>query len=106
MRCFTVRDASQGTPKGYGFVECVSPEVAATMKSTLSAREVLGRGLRVDWAPSCDTSESMLSRTLFIDRIPRNFVDENALIALCSDAVEPGSLEFCKVKLNHLSSHR
>eukprot|EP00041_Stephanoeca_diplocostata_P006823 m.94733 g.94733 ORF g.94733 m.94733 type:complete len:510 (+) comp16566_c0_seq1:353-1882(+) len=37
----------------------------------------------------------MHSRTLFIDRIPRTFVDEAALYALCD--VPKGQLEFCQV---------
>lgn len=95
LRCFVVCSLSTGLSKGYGFVEFASRDEAAQAKLQLATKVVGQRSIRVDFADNgMQTCEDLHSRTLFVDRLPKGFVDDNILRDKFSNF---GIVNFCQV---------
>ena len=97
-RLFLVRSELTGESKGYGFVEYINKDCAGQAKQqlmTTGSRYVGGRILRVDFAEqNLLTYEDLHSRTLFVDRLPRDFVDGEVFKQLFSQS---GTVTFAQV---------
>lgn len=97
-RLFLVRSELTGESKGYGFVEFIDKDCASQAKQqlmTTGSRYVGGRILRIDFAdPNLLTYEDLHSRTLFVDRLPRDFVDGEVFKQLFSQS---GTVTFAQV---------
>lgn len=99
LRCFVVCSLSTGLSKGYGFVEFASRDEAAQAKLQLATKVVGQRSIRVDFADNgMQTCEDLHSRTLFVDRLPKGFVDDNILRDKFSSF---GIVNFCQVISTH-----
>lgn len=95
LRCFVVCSLSTGLSKGYGFVEFSTRDEAAQAKLQLATRVVGQRSLRVDFADNgMQTCDDLHSRTLFVDRLPKGFVDDDILRDKFSNF---GIVNFCQV---------
>lgn len=96
LRCFIVCSLLTGLSKGYGFVEFATREEASQAKMQLATKVVGQRSLRVDFADNgMQTCEDLHSRTLFVDRLPKGFVDDEVLRELFSKF---GIVNFCQVR--------
>lgn len=97
-RIFLVRSMFTGESKGYGFVDYVTRESACLAKQQLmntGSKYVGGRILRVNFAePNLLTYEDLHSKTLFVDRLPRDFTNGEVLKELFSQS---GSVAFAQV---------
>ena len=95
LRCFVVISLSTGLSKGYGFVEFSSRDEAAEAKLQLATKVVGQRSLRVDFADNgMQTCDDLHSKTLFVDRLPKGFVDDDILRDKFSMY---GIVNFCQV---------
>ena len=97
-RLFLVRSFFTGESKGYGFVDYIDRESATQAKQQLmskASKYVGGRILRVDFAEAnLSTYEDLHSKTLFVDRLPRDFTNAEALKELFSQS---GAVTFAQV---------
>ena len=94
-RAFLLRSLKSGYMKGCGFVEFENREDAKNAKESLTGRFLRGRIVRTDWAPLVlNTYEDLHSRTLFIDRIPKDLFDSSVLREMFSQC---GKVLFCDV---------
>jgi hypothetical protein len=97
LRCFVVCSPSSGLGKGYGFVEYSTRDEAAQAKLALATKVVGQRSLRVDFADNgMQTCEDLQSRTLFVDRLLKSFVDDDIIRDKFSTC---GIVNFCQVAL-------
>lgn len=84
--------------KGYGFIEYKHKESAARARdhfSNTSAKYVDGRKIRVEIVPkSVTVGEAKHSYSLFIDKLPKGFDNEEELRGLFSSV---GTITYCKV---------
>ena len=98
-RIFLVRSVFTGESKGYGFVDYINRESAGLAKQQLmstGSKYVGGRILRVNFAePNLLTYEDLHSKTLFVDRLPRDFTDGEVLKGLFSQS---GTVTFAQVR--------
>ena len=95
LRCFVVCSPTSGLGKGYGFVEFATRDEAAQAKLALATKVVGQRSLRVDFADNgMQTCEDLQSRTLFVDRLPKGFVNDDVLRDKFSTC---GIVNFCQV---------
>ncbi len=95
IRCFIVCSLESGLSKGYGFVEFSRREEAMIAKQQ-NATKVIGlRSLRVDFSDNgMQTVEDLHSQTLFVDRLPKGFVEDGTL---SEHFKEYGTVNFCQV---------
>lgn len=102
-RLLLVRSIFTGESKGYGFVDYINRESATQAKQQLmskGSKYVGGRILRVDFAePNLLTYEDLHSKTLFVDRLPRDFTNAEMLRDLFSQS---GTVTFAQV---HVEFH-
>ncbi|KAL5254299.1 hypothetical protein ACHWQZ_G013921 [Mnemiopsis leidyi] len=97
-RAFLLRSLKTGYMKGCGFVEFEDREDAKNAKESLTGRFLRGRIVRTDWAPLVlNNYEELHSRTLFIDRIPKDLFDSNVLRELFAQC---GKVLFCDIAIN------
>lgn len=97
-RAFLLRSMKTGYMKGCGFVEFEDREEAKNAKESLTGRFLRGRIVRTDWAPLVlNTYDELHSRTLFIDRIPKDLFDSNILRELFAQC---GKVLFCDIAIN------
>ena len=96
LRCFIVHSPETGLSKGYGFVEFALREEAVLAKQQ-NATKVIGlRSLRVDFSDNgMQTCEDLHSQTLFVDRLPKGFTDEDR--SLKEHFSQFGRVNFCQV---------
>ena len=96
---FLVRGKISKKSKGYGFIEYKNKESATKAKEHFmktDAKFVDGRIIRVDTVSSSLTvGEAKHSRTLFVDKLPKSFEDEEQLINVFSSV---GTVTYCKVQ--------
>eukprot|EP01133_Synstelium_polycarpum_P000155 gene155-182_t len=98
-RVIMMRNKKTGESKGYGFVDYRTSIAANAAKTSLGSTTYNGRTLRVDWADTCSSLELMHSKNLFIDRLPRNYVDT----ALLRKLFQPfGAIKDCHAVPNTL----
>jgi RNA recognition motif-containing protein len=94
---FLVRGKISKKSKGYGFIEYKHKESATKAKEHFmktDAKFVDGRIIRVETvASTLAVGEAKHSRTVFVDKLPKMFEDENQLINMFSSA---GNVTFCK----------
>jgi len=87
-----------GESKGYGFAEYTDKKTAGDVKSRLlksGAKYIMGKILRVDFAePNLHTYHDLQSKTLFIDRLPKDLTDGEVLRKLFS---ESGTVTYAQV---------
>ena len=96
LRCFVVCSLSTGLSKGYGFVEFASRDEAAQAKLQLATKVVGQRSLRVDFADNgMQTCDDLHSKTVFVDRLPKGFVEDDILRDKFSTY---GIVNFCQVR--------
>ena len=99
-RAFLLRSLKTGYMKGCGFVEFEDREDAKNAKESLTGRFLRGRIVRTDWAPLVlNNYEELHSRTLFIDRIPKDLFDSNVLRELFAQC---GKVLFCDVSIGEM----
>lgn len=92
-RCFCV----PGESKGYGFVEYVSKETALHAKNMLDRKAVEDLVLCCDWLDSTHvTFESLHSKCLFVDHLPKDFRDMGQFRKVFSAVVSP---PYCQVSV-------
>ncbi|EDO46936.1 predicted protein [Nematostella vectensis] len=100
-RLFLVRSEVTGDSKGYGFVEYATRENAMQAKQQLlntASKYIGGRILRVAFAESnLLTYADVHSRTLFVDRLPRDFKNGGLIKELFS---QTGNVTFAQVAIN------
>ena len=90
-----VCSVATGLSKGYGFVEFSSRDEAAQAKLQLATKVVGQRSIRVDFADNgMQTCEDLHSRTLFVDRLPKGFLDDDILRDRFTSF---GIVNFCQV---------
>ena len=95
LRCLVVCSHETGRKKGYGFVEYARKEEAMLAKQQMATKVVGLRSLRVDFADQgMQTCADLQSETLFVDRLPKGFHDEESLKELFS---KYGTVTFCQV---------
>ena len=94
---FLVRGKTSKKSKGYGFIEYKYKESANKAKDHFiktDAKFVDGRIIRVETVPSSlTTGEAKHSRSLFVDKLPKSFEDDEQLKNLFSSV---GNVTFCK----------
>ena len=96
LRCFMVHSASTGQNKGYAFVEYATRSQALVAKQNVAAKTIGHRGLRVDFADNgMQTPEDLQSSTLFVDKLPKNLVEDKLLRGAFS---KYGTVNFCQVR--------
>ena len=97
-RLFLVHSEQTGKSKGYGFVEYLNRDCASQAKQALMAsgsKYVGGRILRIDFAETNLISyDDLHSKTLFVDRLPRNFTSGEKLEELFGQS---GTVMFAQV---------
>ena len=97
-RIFLVRSLFTGESKGYGFVDYINRESASLAKQQLmstGSKYVGGRILRVNFAePNLLTYDDLHSKTLFVDRLPRDFTNGEVLRELFCQS---GTVTFAQV---------
>lgn len=108
-RIFLVRSEVTGESKGYGFVDYSNKELAGQAKQSLmntGSKYIGGRILRVDFAePNLTTYEDLHSKTLFVDKLPRDFTNGKVLREIFS---RTGTVTFAQVNITtflRISSH-
>ena len=90
-----VHSVCTGQNKGYGFVEYASRSQALAAKQSVAAKTIGHRGLRVDFADNgMQTPDDLQSSTLFVDKLPKSFVEDKLLRAVFS---KYGTVNFCQV---------
>jgi hypothetical protein len=95
LRCLIVYSPETGLNKGYGFVEYSKRDDAIVAKQQMSNKVVGSRSLRVDFADnSMQKCQDLHSETLFVDRLPKGFQDEEKLR---KKFMNYGSVKFCQV---------
>jgi len=84
-----------GESKGYGFVEYTTKETA------LHAKNLLDKKIVEDWVLCCDwldashvTFESLHSKCLYVDRLPKDFRDMGQFRKVFSSIISP---PYCQV---------
>ena len=102
LRCFIIHSPVSGLSKGYGFVEFAKREEAILAKQQ-NATKVIGlRSLRVDFSDNgMQTCEDLHSQTLFVDRLPKGFVEDGSLKECFS---QYGRVNFCQVSISCIFS--
>lgn len=97
---FLVHGKISKKSKGYGFIEYKHKESAAKAKEHFiktDAKFVDGRIVRVDTvSPSLTKGEAKHSRTLFVDKLPKTFDDEEQLMNVFNSC---GTVTFCKASI-------
>jgi len=100
-RIFLVRSLFTGESKGYGFVDYINRESASLAKQQLmstGSKYVGGRILRVNFAePNLLTFEDLHSKTLFVDRLPRDFTNGEVLRELFCQSGTVTFAQVCKI---------
>ena len=96
IRCFVIHSPESGLSKGYGFVEFACREEALVAKQQ-NATKVIGlRSLRVDFSDNgMQTCEDLHSQTLFVDRLPKGFIEDGSLKEYFN---QYGRVNFCQVR--------
>ncbi len=96
IRCFIVCSVETGLSKGYGFVEFSTRDEAMLAKQENATRVIGLRSLRVDFSDNgMQTVEDIHSQTLFVDRLPKGFVEDGTLTEYFSHY---GTVNFCQVQ--------
>eukprot|EP01147_Barroeca_monosierra_P003991 gene3991-8418_t len=94
-RVFVMLDEETLEGLGYGFIEYVNKPTAIKARADLASRIVDDRPIRVDLMRPTDNDISHFrSRTLFIDRLPKQLQDSNRLRLLFERS---GKVEFCQL---------
>ncbi len=97
LRCLVVYSPETGRNKGYGFVEYMYKEEAVLAKQQMATKVVGLRSLRVDFADNgMQRMEDLQSETLFVDRLPKGFQDEEILKEKFENY---GTVNFCQVRI-------
>ncbi|KAK3909479.1 Ribonucleoprotein PTB-binding 1 [Frankliniella fusca] len=98
-RCFLMISEKTGESKGYGFVEYMSKETALHAKNMLDRKSVEDLVLCCDWLDSSHvTFESLHSKCLFVDHLPKDFRDMGQFRKVFSAIVSP---PYCQIALKN-----
>ncbi|KAE8742295.1 hypothetical protein FOCC_FOCC012174 [Frankliniella occidentalis] len=98
-RCFLMISEKTGESKGYGFVEYMSKETALHAKNMLDRKAVDDLVLCCDWLDSSHvTFESLHSKCLFVDHLPKDFRDMGQFRKVFSAIVSP---PYCQIALKN-----
>lgn len=95
LRCLIVYSPETGLTKGYGFIEYHTRDEAMLAKQQMANKVVGLRSLRVDFADNgMQKCKDLQSETLFVDRLPKIFHEEEKLKEKFSNY---GTVNFCQV---------
>ncbi|XP_022187267.2 LOW QUALITY PROTEIN: ribonucleoprotein PTB-binding 1-like [Nilaparvata lugens] len=98
-RHFLMISEKTGESKGYGFVEYVTKECALQAKNMLDKKQIDAWTLVCDWLDSSHvTFESLQSKCLYVDRLPKDFRDMGEFRKIFSPIVNP---PYCQIALKH-----
>nr|CAD7424714.1 unnamed protein product [Timema monikensis] len=90
---------SGGESKGYGFVEYTTKESALQAKNILDGLQVENCALCCDWLDSSHvTFESLHSKCLYVDKLPKDFRDMGEFRKVFSSVVNP---PYCQIALKN-----
>uniref|UniRef100_A0A1B6CT95 RRM domain-containing protein n=1 Tax=Clastoptera arizonana TaxID=38151 RepID=A0A1B6CT95_9HEMI len=98
-RNFLMISEKTGESKGYGFVEYVKEESALQAKNFLDQKILDGWIVVCDWLdPSHVTFESLHSKCLYVDCLPKDFRDMSEFRKIFSSIVNP---PYCQIALKN-----
>ncbi|RZF42053.1 hypothetical protein LSTR_LSTR006646 [Laodelphax striatellus] len=98
-RHFLMISEKTGESKGYGFVEYVTKECALQAKNMLDKKQIDAWTLVCDWLDSSHvTFESLQSKCLYVDRLPKDFRDMGEFRKIFSPIVNP---PYCQIALKN-----
>uniref|UniRef100_A0A1B6LFJ0 RRM domain-containing protein n=1 Tax=Graphocephala atropunctata TaxID=36148 RepID=A0A1B6LFJ0_9HEMI len=98
-RCFLMISEKTGESKGYGFVEYTTNEISIQAKNILDGKQINGWTLVCDWLDSSHiTFESLHSKCLYVDCLPKNFRDMSEFRKIFSSIVNP---PYCQIALKN-----
>jgi hypothetical protein len=85
-----------GDSKGYGFVEYTTKEAALQAKNMLDGKQVENLILCCDWLDSSHiTFDSLHSKCLYVDRLPKDFRDMGEFRKVFGSVVNPPYCQVC-----------
>lgn len=103
---FLVRGKISKKSKGYGFVEYNETASATRAKEHFKktdAKYIDGRAIRIESvSANVATGEAKHSRSLFVDKLPKSFEDDEEIRNLFSTA---GTVTFCKASISSYNTH-
>ncbi|XP_075218057.1 ribonucleoprotein PTB-binding 1-like isoform X2 [Lycorma delicatula] len=98
-RHFLMISEKTGESKGYGFVEYTTKECALQAKNMLDKKQVDGWTLVCDWLDSSHvTFESLHSKCLYVDQLPKDFRDMSEFRKIFSPIINP---PYCQIALKN-----
>ncbi|XP_063219956.1 ribonucleoprotein PTB-binding 1-like isoform X2 [Bacillus rossius redtenbacheri] len=98
-RSFLMISENTGESKGYGFVEYTTKEAALLAKNVLDGKLIDGWILCCDWLESSHTTfESLHSKCLYVDQLPKDFRDMGKFRKVFSSVVNP---PYCQIALKN-----
>ncbi|KAJ9583472.1 hypothetical protein L9F63_022180, partial [Diploptera punctata] len=98
-RCFLMISEKTGDSKGYGFVEYTTKEAALQAKNMLDGKQIENWILCCDWLDSSHiTFDSLHSKCLYIDKLPKDFRDMGEFRKVFSSVVNP---PYCQIALKN-----
>ncbi|XP_068082305.1 ribonucleoprotein PTB-binding 1 [Anabrus simplex] len=98
-RSFLMISEKTGDTKGYGFVEYTTKEAALQAKNMLDGKQVENWTLCCDWLDSSHvTFDSLHSKCLYVDRLPKDFRDMGEFRKVFSSVVNP---PYCQIALKN-----
>nr|CAD7395644.1 unnamed protein product [Timema poppensis] len=96
---FLMISEKTGESKGYGFVEYTTKESALQAKNILDGLQVENCALCCDWLDSSHvTFESLHSKCLYVDKLPKDFRDMGEFRKVFSSVVNP---PYCQIALKN-----
>lgn len=97
--CFLMISEKTGENKGYGFVEFKSKEIGIAAKNYLDGKNIRGVSIICDWLNHNHTTfESLHSKCLYVDNLPKDFRDMTEFRKIFSTYVNP---PYCQIALKN-----
>ncbi|GLH14926.1 Protein elav [Gryllus bimaculatus] len=98
-RSFLMISEKTGESKGYGFVEYSTKEAALQAKNMLDGKQMDNWILCCDWLDSSHvTFDSLHSKCLYVDKLPKDFRDMGEFRKVFSSVVNP---PYCQIALKN-----
>ncbi|KAL5237531.1 hypothetical protein ACI65C_004941 [Semiaphis heraclei] len=98
-KTFLIISEKTGESKGYGFVEYLNKECAITAKCGLDGKGIEDQTLVCDWLDGSHiTYESLHSKCLYVDNLPKSFRDMSEFRKMFAKVVNP---PYCQIALKN-----